>query len=486
MNDHTGRPFDIQARVGPLFSPKSAAIVGGSTSARKAGNIIIDNLKTFGFRGHIYPVNRSGGLVQGLPAYPRLTDCPKPVDIGVLAVPYHQINAIMRDAADAGIRHVIIVSGGFSDAGERGKQLERELVSFCRESGIRLMGPNSIGIVDTGSGFCTSIGTLPAMQKTGISIFGQSGTFATGFALEEITARNRGFAKIACMGNKADINECDFLEFLARDPETRSIGMYLESATDGERFFQAAHLAASEKPVVAIKAGRTETGARAAASHTGALAGSDAIYDAVFRQTGVQRTHDLVEFFNVLRAFDLSPLPRGNRIGVVSITGLGCVLSADACGLYGMALAEISEATRSRLKALVPEWAPIGNPADIWSTIEQRGPFAAYREMCGVMLSDPQVDILVLIVVLLDEGVFEAAEALGELRALYPDKPVLACHLGGRKVHLEQFEQDMTAIGIPVYNSPEMAVKCASYLYQRTSIETGFKKVGFSDENEQQ
>jgi len=141
-----------------------------------------------------------------------------------------------------------------------------------------------------------------------------------------------------------------------------------------------------------------------------------------------------------------------------------------------MTLADISEHTRSRLKDLVPEWAPIGNPADIWSTIEQRGPFAAYREMCRIMLSDPQVDLLVLIVVLLDEGVFDAAEALGELRLSYPEKPVIACHLGGRKVHLEKFEQDMSAIGIPVYNSPEMAVKCASYLYQRTSIETGLKE----------
>ena len=465
-----------RSRVQPLFSPKSVAIVGGSADARKAGNIIIDNLRTFGFAGSIYPVHRSGGIIQGLPAYPRLQDCPEPVDICVVAVPYHQVNAIMADIVDADIHHVIIVSGGFSDAGSRGRELEGELLAFCREHGIHLMGPNSIGTVDTASGFCTSIGTLPPMKKTGIAIFGQSGTFATGFALEEITCRKRGFSKIACMGNKADINECDFLEFFAADPETRSIGCYIESVTDGKRFMDAARFAASRKPLLVLKSGRTEIGARAAASHTGALAGSDAVYDAVFRQVGIQRAEHLVDFFNVLRAFDMCPLPRGNRIGVVSITGLGCVLSADACGQYGMHLSEVTEDTKNRLRDLVPEWAPIGNPADIWSTIEQHGPFEAYRRMCQIMLSDPQVDLLVLIVVLLDEGVFDAAEALGEVIASYPEKPVLACHMGGRKVHLEKFEQDMASIGVPVYNSPAMAVKYGSFLYQRRILEKEFRK----------
>ena len=461
----------VHERIHNFFNPESTAVVGASTTAERAGNIIIKNLKTFCYNGDIYPVNPSGKLIEGLPSYTDITKCPKPPDLVIFAVPYHQVEKVMEDVAKAGTRHVIVASGGFSDAGEDGRQREARLVGFCREHNIRLMGPNSIGTIDAKFGFCTSIGKLQPMKSTGISVFGQSGNLSTGFSLKETTEHGRGFSKVACIGNKADVNETDFLEYLAGDPDTKSIGIYIESVKDGQRFIKAAELAAGKKPVVVLKSGNTELGAQAAASHTGSLTGTDAVYDAVFRQTGIQRVSYFNDLFNVLRGFDLCPLPKGNKVGIVSITGAGCVLAADACSANGMEIAPISEYTRKRLKELVPEWVHITNPADIWSTIEQRGSFEAYQKMCKIMLDDDNVDILLIISSVIEEGVFDTAAALGPVRASNPDKPILACHFGGHKDHIETYQRGLESVGIPVYGRLEAAVQVASYLYQRKGLE---------------
>jgi len=219
-----------------------------------------------------------------------------------------------------------------------------------------------------------------------------------------------------------------------------------------------------------LKSGRSELGARSAASHTGALAVEEAGFEAFFRQEGLQRVNDLTEFFEVLRTFDSCPLPAGNRIAVVSITGVGCVLAADAIEACAMALAPISPETQARLQALVPHWATVTNPADIWSTIEQRGPAAAYREMAGAMIADDEVDILLVIAVLLDEGAFDARATFAPVREAFPDKPILACCLGGRQSHLDAFTVGIESIGIPVTSGPAAAVRAASFLYRRRQI----------------
>ena len=460
-------PYEPE-RVRPLFAPASVAVVGASRTARRAGNIIVGNLRTLGFAGAVYPVNPAGGEIEGLRAYPSVADCPHPLELAVLAVPYQQVMPVMGDVVRAGVKHVIVVSGGFSDAGAEGKAREEELRVLCRAHGIALMGPNSIGTLDTRSGFGTSIGRLPEVPRSGISVFGQSGTLSTGFALEESTARGLGFAKIACMGNKADVDESDFLRYLADDEDTRCIGLYLEAASNGPRFSQIARYAAELKPVLVLKSGRTALGAAAAASHTGALAGADAVYDAVFRQAGVGRVDTFDELFGTLRAFDLCPAPRPTgRIGVVSITGVGCVLAADACGACELPVASITAETRARLGSLCPEWAAIGNPADIWSTIEQRGPAAAYREIGRTLIVDPNVDLLLLIGVLLEEGAFDAAAVARDIRELAPDKPVLACHLGGREDLLQSYQRGLEAAGIPVFRGPAEAIRAASFLVSR-------------------
>ncbi|GAB4289679.1 MAG: acetate--CoA ligase family protein [Myxococcota bacterium] len=465
------KPININERVDRFFKPNSVAVVGPSTSGEKAGNVIIKNLKTFGYKGAIYPVNPGGKKIEGLKSYPAVSKCPSPVQLAIIAVPYRQVKNVLADVAASGTKHAIVVSGGFSDAGEEGRLRENALLDFCKQYGINLMGPNSIGTIDARFGFCSSIGKLPPMPPSGISLFGQSGVFSTGFSLEEITYRKRGFAKVACIGNKADMDESDLLEYLAEDDDTRCIGIYIESVKDGARFIEAAQRASQNKPCVILKSGRTKLGARAAASHTGSLAGSDMIYDAVFRKTGLLRVEDFRDFFDALRAFDICPLPSGNRIGIVSMTGVGCVLAADACGRFGMELATLDKKTLEKMKTLAPEWAQITNPADIWSTIERMGAAEAYRRLSEIMMDDENVDILIVISVLLAEGAFDVREPFRYVKERYPAKPILACYVGGRKDLIEDYSEGFESLSIPVYDSPESAVKAASFLYRRKLIE---------------
>jgi len=460
-------PSLIDNRIAPFFAPRSVAVVGASTTKERAGNIIIKNMRTLGFRGAIYPVNPSGAEVEGLPSFCTVKECPGPVELAVLAIPYTQVDKVIRDVRDAGVSHVIVVTGGFSDAGRVGKEREERLVEFCREAGIHLMGPNSIGPLDSRSGFTTSIGKLPPVPATGIAIIGQSGTLSTGYTLEEVTWHGHGFGKVVCLGNKPDVVESDFLEFLGRDPDTSVLGMYVEAVNDGPRFFAAARAAARRKPVVVVKSGRTETGAQAAASHTGSLAGEDAVYDAVFRQAGIQRAASLEEMTGLLRTFDMCPLPRSNRIGIVSLTGVGCVLAADACGQYGLKIAPLSAATRKRLDDLAPGWATITNPADIWSTIEQRGPADSFLSVGEAFIADDSVDMVLFISVLLEEGAFDAGATLRPLVQKWPHKPVLACFAGARNDLHENFRKSLHAIRIPVFSQVDSAVHAAAALWRR-------------------
>ena len=454
-------------RVHRFFHPRCVAVVGASTTNERAGNIIIKNMRTLGFAGAIYPVNPSGDLVEGLASCRTVAECPRPIDLAVLAVPYTQVEKVLGDVREAGVGHVIVVTGGFSDAGQEGKAREAEMARFCLEHGIHLMGPNSIGTLDSRSGFTTSIGKLPPVPATGVSLMGQSGTLSTGYTLGEVTTQGLGFSKVACLGNKPDVNEIDVLEYLGMDPDTAVIGMYLEAVQDGPRFFAAAREAARRKPVVVVKSGRTATGALAAASHTGALAGEDAVFEAVFRQAGVQRATSLEEMTGLLRAFDMCPLPRGNRIGIVSLTGVGCVLAADACGEYGLELAPLSPPTQARLKELAPDWATITNPADIWSTIEQRGPADSFLQVGEAFFSDENVDMVLLISVLLEEGSFDAGAALEPLVTAWPDKPVLACYAGARRDLEDDFRKGLHAIGVPVFSCVASAVHAAARLFER-------------------
>jgi len=447
-----------------FFDPTSVAVVGASRAAGKGGNTIVANMLEFGFGGRIYPVNPSAGEILGLQAYPSLAELPDAPDLVVAVLPRLQTAELMKDCAAAHVGSVIIPAAGFSDAGDEGRRLQDDVMGIASSAGIRVMGPNSIGTVNTGAGLATSIVTLERLKEGGVSIFGQTGMFASGIARWINTSEHFGIRKIACLGNKADIDENDLLEHLADDPGTRVIGAYTEGVRDGERFARALARAAAAKPVLLMKSGRTETGRRARESHTGALAGSEQVYAGVIEQSGAIRVDDFEEMFDCAKAFEWLPAPRGNRVGVISITGVGCVLSADASAVHGLVMPPIADSTVEAMRGALPEWAPVSNPADIWAGIESSGAEATYRAVASAIADDPSVDSLLLIFTLIPESRLDVAALFDEIRSAHPEKPAVAALMAGEATMHVEWKEALESAGVPAYTSPERALRALGAL----------------------
>jgi len=449
-----------------FFEPESVAVVGASRTPGKGGHTIVSNMLEFGFSGRLYPVNPAAGEILGLEVYRSVADLPEPPDLVVAVLPRSQTVDLIKECAAAGVKSVIIPAAGFSDAGDEGRRLEREVMDIARPAGMRVMGPNSIGTVSTGSGLATSIVTLDRLKPGGVSVFGQTGMFASGLARWINTSEYFGVRKIACLGNKADVDENDLLEHLAVDDGTRVIGAYTEGVRDGVRFARALKHAASRKPVLIMKSGRTEIGRRAIASHTGTLAGAEEIYSGTIEGSGAVRVSDFEEMFDCAKAFEWLPLPRGNRVGIVSITGVGCVLSADAAGRFGLELPRLTEATIAVMRDSLPDWAPASNPADIWAGIESLGAEATYNKVAPAIASDPSIDMLVAIFTLIPESSLDVAGLFAALKEEHPEMPLAAVLMAGEAdMHLE-WKKSLELMGVPAYTSPERALRALGAMWK--------------------
>ena len=444
--------------VAPFFSPASVAVIGASRSPGKGGNIILRNLQKAGFKGAIHPINPTVKEILGLPSYARVRDVPTPVDLAMIVIPKSAVPEALEDCEARGVKNIILSTGGYSDMGEAGANEQKIIIEQARRAGIRVMGPNSIGTLNPSSGMATSIVGLDPIKVGGVSIIGQSGVFSSGWARWIADTKPFGLAKVACIGNKGDINESDLLEYLTDDAATSTIGMYLEGVVDGKRFIRAADLACKRKPVVVMKAGRSEAGAAAVASHTGSLAGSDAVFDAVCRRTGLVRAHDPEGFFDTLSAFEKLPLPRGNRMGAFSITGMGCVATTDAAEEYGIVLPRLSPPTLKKLGEIMPAWAPVRNPIDTWSAIEQHGSKKTMSHIAGCLLDQKDIDALLIILVLMPESIFDISEAFGEIFRRHPHKPVFASYYGGTAREMAHIHDGFAVLGVPCYPTPERAM----------------------------
>ncbi|HNQ18962.1 MAG TPA: acetate--CoA ligase family protein [Smithellaceae bacterium] len=444
--------------IAPFFHPSSIAVIGASRSPNKGGNIILRNLLKAGFKGSVYPINPSGKEILGLPSYARVSDVPAPVDIAMVVIPKNVVPDALQDCAAKGINSIILSTGGYSDVGEEGAREQKVIVCQARKAGIRIMGPNSIGTLNPSVGMATSIVGLDPIKPGGVSIIGQSGVFSSGWARWIADTRPFGLAKVACIGNKGDINESDLLEYLAGDDQTTTIGMYLEGVVEGRRFVKIASAACKKKPVTVMKAGRSEAGAAAVASHTGSLAGSDAVFDAVCRRTGLIRVHNSEAFFDTLSAFEKLPLPRGNRMGVLSITGMGCVAATDAAEEHGIVLPALTPETLTRLGEVMPVWAPVRNPIDMWSAIEQHGSKKASSHIARCLMDQKDVDALLITFVLMPESMMDISEAFAETFKRHPYKPVFASYYGGTAGKIAHIHEGFAALGVPCYPTPERAI----------------------------
>jgi acetyltransferase len=346
-----------------LFAPRAVAVIGASRDPDKVGYRILENLITGGFEGPIYPVNPNATQVLGLRVYPSLSEVGALVDLAVVALPASAVLPALESCAAQGVGAAIVISAGFKEIGEEGAALEEALKKRVRQLGIRVLGPNCLGLIATDAKLNATFAKGMPLSG-GIAFVSQSGALCTA-ALDWAVGHQVGFSALVSLGNKADLCEADIIEALADDPQSRVIIGYLEAVEDGRRFLAVAEAAARKKPVVLFKAGTTEAGARAASSHTGALAGADRAYEAAFKQAGVIRARSLNELFDFAVAFASLPLPAGNRIAIVTNAGGPGIIAADACEGRAMRLAVLSEATVNTLKQVLPPSASLHNPVDV-------------------------------------------------------------------------------------------------------------------------
>lgn len=449
-----------------FFNPSSVAVIGASRSPGKGGNTVLLNLLKAGFKGAIYPINPSGKEIMGMQSYARVQDVPAQVDLAVVVIPKAAVPAALEDCAASGIKTVILSTGGYADMGEAGVEEQKIIAGQASRLGIRVMGPNSIGTINPSIGLATSIGTMEPIENGRISFIAQSGIFSSGWARWIAGSKPFGIAKNACIGNKGDINESDLLEYLIDDKETSSIGMYLEGIIDGPRFVKAAAKACVKKPVVVMKAGRSEAGAAAIASHTGSLAGSDVVFDAACRKTGLLRAHNSEAFFDALTAFEMLPLPRGNRMGVVSVTGMGCVAATDAAEEYGIVLPRLKPATLKKLREVMPDWAPVRNPIDTWSAVEKNGGEKAMSHIVQYIMEQNDIDAMLIVLVGMPENMFDFHKAFSAVMKRYPHKPVFASHYGGIPSEVAHVHEGFRKLGVPSYAMPERAIHAFSFMVE--------------------
>jgi acetate---CoA ligase (ADP-forming) len=382
-----------RASLRPFFHPSTIAVVGAGRRRGGIGAEIFHNLLGTGFRGRVVPVNSAGGSVEGVHAMKNISAVDGEVSLAVIAVPCDQVSAVVDDCIAKGVKALLVVSAGFAETGAEGREREAAILEKVRAAGIRLIGPNCMGVLNTDPAVRLNATFSPVYPPHGrIALSTQSG--ALGLAILDYAARlNIGFSTFASIGNKADVSSNDLLQYWADDPDTDVILLYLESFGNPRKFSELARDIGRTKPIVAVKAGRSAAGARAASSHTGALASSDAIVDALFRQAGVVRTYTLEEMFDVAALLAHQPIPSGKRVAILTNAGGPGILAADACEASGLELPQFDVATRDALRTFLPSAASIGNPIDMLAS----APPEHYEQATRLLLADPAVDSLLVI-----------------------------------------------------------------------------------------
>ncbi|HMP83719.1 MAG TPA: acetate--CoA ligase family protein [Verrucomicrobiota bacterium] len=432
-----------------LLYPKAIAIIGASRNPDKVGYAVLANLVNSGFKGPIIPVNPGTDEILGLKCYKSLNDYKSPVDLSIIMVAGKYVKDALHDSINAGAKSVIVITAGFREVGKEGADAEQELVDICRAHGIRMVGPNCLGVLNTDNSMnATFAPSVPPPGK--ISVLSQSGALCVAI-LDWAANQNLGLGKVISIGNKADLNEVDFIQTFAQDKETRVIAGYLESIKEGDKFLRVAEQAASIKPVVILKVGVTQAGAKAASSHTGSLAGADIAYGAAFKRAGVIRAESFEALFDYATAFAMQPLPNGERVAVITNAGGPGIMAADAAESLGLRLATPSKASDAVLRTFLPTSAAFGNPVDVIGDADPD----RYTKAFEVMQEDENIDAVLVVVTPQNmTRPLELAEKLGA--AHKGKKPVLAAFMGGTEVAAAK--EKLMAVGIPNYPSPDRAI----------------------------
>ncbi|TYP94804.1 acetyltransferase [Fodinibius salinus] len=412
----------------PFFKPQGVAVIGASRNPHKLGYGIVRNLKEYRYQGGIYPVNKSATEILDLHCYESVAEVPDPVDLAIVIVPAPVVSKIIKECGQRGIKHAIVISGGFSESGEEGEKLEEDLVSVAEEWDVNFIGPNCIGTIDTHTPVNTTF--VAGMPESGeIGFCSQSGAMVAS-VIDWARGAGVGFSRIVSLGNQVDVNETQMIEALHEDDQTKVITAYIEGVSNGKEFMKVAQKAAEDKPVVALKGGRGESGARAVASHTGALAGSAEAYGAAFERSGILQAGTMEEMFDWARALAWQPLPKGKNVAVLTNAGGPAILAVDALEKAGMQLAELTAETKKYLESRLPKAASVSNPVDV---LAGSGP-GTYAVALDALLTDETVDSVVVIQAPQDWFLpASLAEVVGEVAGSH-DKPVIASIMGKASV----------------------------------------------------
>ena len=441
-----------------FFNPQSIAVIGASRTPGKVGYDILKNIIQYGYEGAVYPINPSAGEILGRKSYPSLQDVPGKVDLAVVVVPSKNVLDVIGECGAKGIDSAIVITAGFRESGVEGSKLEAELISKAKEAGVRFIGPNCLGMIDTHSKVNASFAAgMPA--KGSIGFFSQSGALCLAI-LDRALPDEIGFSKFISVGNKADISDIDIMLALAEDENTKVILGYIEGVGDGRKFMEVAAKVSRKKPVIILKSGITSSGAKAASSHTGALAGREAAFDAAFKQSGIIRVHTINELFNYAVAFANQPLPKGPNIAIITNSGGPGILAADACDKAGLQLIPLHKELVDELRTFLPPVASFYNPIDIL------GDSGAdrYEKALNTALKDERINgFMVLLTPTATVNVEETAMAIANISKSI-DRPILTSFMG--KKSIETAAKTLTKYGVPNYSYPEEAVSSMDAMYR--------------------
>jgi acetyltransferase len=448
-----------------FFFPRSIAVIGASRENGKVGHSVLKNLIDANFTGELVPVNPNADEILGLKAYPKV----KEVDLAIIVVPASIVPSVLKDSARVGVKASIIISAGFRESGPQGAILETQIREIAKGHGLRIIGPNCLGLISTGANMNASFAS-EYPSKGNISLISQSGAICTSF-LDWTASESLGFDKLVSVGNKADVAEAELLEYIAHDPSTNVVALYVEGIDNGREFMRVAKEVSKMTPLVVLKAGRTDVGAKAASSHTGALAGSDAAYDAAFKQSGIIRVNSIDELFDAVKAFSRCPIPKSSGMAIIPNAGGLGVLASDAAVEYKVPLVNFTKETIIALRGALTRESNIYNPVDILGDAKPQ----RYVDTLKTVLADQNVGLVT--VLLTPQAMTEPEETATLLNklALQTSKPILTSFLGGKELtkSRDKLKQGKTAN----FTSPETAVRAASNLIK-------FREIAMSEEME--
>ncbi len=441
-----------------FFNPQSIAVIGASRTPGKVGYDILKNILQYGYQGAVYPINPEAPEILGVKAYPSILDIPGEVGLAVVVVPPPKVGEVISQCGVKKIDSAIIITAGFGESGSEGTKLEDDLVRRAKESGMRFIGPNCLGVIDTHSRVNASFAA--GMPATGsIGFFSQSGALCVA-VLDRALAEDIGFSKFISMGNKADISDTDIMLALAEDENTKVILGYIEGVKDGRQFMETASHVSKKKPIIILKSGITSSGARAASSHTGALSGREAAFDAAFKQSGVIRAHSFAELFNFALAFANQPLPHGPNIAIVTNSGGPGILAADASDQAGLQLIPLHKETVDKLRTFLPPFASFYNPVDILGDASAE----RYAKALTIVLQDEKIHgVIVLLTPTAIVDVDATATAVASIASSI-DKPILTSFMGKKRV--EPGAKILMKSHVPNYSYPEDAVSSLNAMYR--------------------